>query len=459
MSDFKLDPIYKIYEPLKYAYNKKKEDYVIIPPNNSDPIYLNGVGNQIVFQINSQSNWLLFSDAYIRCDFKVTNDADNGVPVGNITLENNFFPNLFQTILLQAGSNQIESITSPGEFDTMLKIILYPNAYCSDSGWIPDKGDGNVVRNVGEIGAAAEEATSLERLNEIRLAALTIKNKIDGNLNTGFIERKFTYNKTDGNSFVGSINWKLYPLLGLLENRKVSIGLDYKLTLTRQVNDNKILFGAANSQAKFSIKTMQLYIPTITPSIEVETKLLNSLTKDIPIAFLRRNCFTKSFTNAKETWNITNTSKPARYIILGFKQTDDAKTTNNNKFYLNSADAAAPRSQIQRVQVRLNNENYPNQPLTIGPNNYDTNEIYRNYKTMCELFANIPQFNYIDFINNYPIFCFDLSAHQEDLFKTGVQLSIYIEKSTDVKLNGFCLLLEEAEHIIKIQDRRMIRIE
>ncbi|ESO85698.1 hypothetical protein LOTGIDRAFT_155189 [Lottia gigantea] len=77
---------------------------------------------------------------------------------------------------------------------------------------------------------------------------------------------------------------------------------------------------------------------------------------------------------------------------------------------------------------------------------------------MCELFGNLPQFEYVDFALNHPIFCFDLSAHQEDLFKTGVNINIHIEK-TQGDVTGYCLLLEEAKHLIKIEDRRMIRIE
>ncbi|ESO83483.1 hypothetical protein LOTGIDRAFT_176231 [Lottia gigantea] len=71
---------------------------------------------------------------------------------------------------------------------------------------------------------------------------------------------------------------------------------------------------------------------------------------------------------------------------------------------------------------------------------------------MCELFGNPPQFEYVDFALNHPIFCFDLSAHQEDLFKTGVNMNIHIEK-TQGDVTGYCLLLEEAKHLIKIADR------
>ncbi|ESO97159.1 hypothetical protein LOTGIDRAFT_174545 [Lottia gigantea] len=134
-----------------------------------------------------------------------------------------------------------------------------------------------------------------------------------------------------------------------------------------------------------------------------------------------------TLTGESTTWPITNTIKPARYLIVGFKNLPDSQTNNNNVFRVAMNQTQDPL--IHKVQVRLNNDNYPKQPLTINPTTKDYNELYRNYKNMCELFGNLPQFEYVDFALNHPIFCFDLSAHQEDLFKTGVNINIHIEKT------------------------------
>ncbi|ESO92314.1 hypothetical protein LOTGIDRAFT_162617 [Lottia gigantea] len=192
-------------------------------------------------------------------------------------------------------------------------------------------------------------------------------------------------------------------------------------------------------------------------STEVETRIFNSLTKDIEIAVLHRNTVgSMTLTGESTTWPITNTIKPARYLMVGFKNLPNSQINNNNVFRVAMNQTQDPL--IHKVQVRLNNDNYPNQPLTINPTTKDYNELYRNYKNMCELFGNLPQFEYVDFALNHPIFCYDLSAHQEDLFKTGVNINIHIEK-TQGDVTGYCLLLEEAKHLIKIADRRMIRIE
>ncbi|ESP02110.1 hypothetical protein LOTGIDRAFT_157258 [Lottia gigantea] len=184
---------------------------------------------------------------------------------------------------------------------------------------------------------------------------------------------------------IGGVNWKLYPLFGLLEHRKVSIGLSYKIHLQREINDDKIFFGENASDAKLEISNLQLFIPVITPSIEVETRIFNSLTKDIEIAFLHRNTVgSMTLTGEYTTWPITNTIKPARYLMVGFKNLPFLQTNNNNVFGVAMNQTQDPI--IHKVQVRLNNDNYLYQPLTINPTTKDYNELYRNYKNMCELF-------------------------------------------------------------------------
>lgn len=450
--NYKLDSIFQLYDPIEYTFNKKKEDYVIISPTVGSKSQIND-GGRVTFEINSLSNWLLLSDAFFRCNIKIKDGApnQNRTPRTNVTLENNFFPTLFSEMVLEAGSSVVETIKHPGEFDTMLKVLLYPTDYSGLSGWIPDVGEGKVEKEPQDI---ANDAN----LDAVRTSVKALIKRSDFKKNEGFEKRVAIYNNTvDNNSWGTYINWYLYPLFGILEHRKVSIGLPYKIHLQRTINNDRIFFGENNSNAKLEITDIELYVPVITPTIEVETRLLNSLTKDIEIAFLRRNTIgSMTITGESTTWQITTTTKPSRYLILGFKTLQDSQTNNNNSFKIAGANWADPI--IKRIQVRLNNENYPNQPLTIKPQEKDFNEMYRNYKNMSELFGNVPQFNYIDFVFNYPIFCFDLSAHKEDLFKTGVQLSVYIEKTAG-DMTGYCLLMEEARHIIKIMERKMIRIE
>ncbi|ESP01682.1 hypothetical protein LOTGIDRAFT_172533 [Lottia gigantea] len=342
--NYRLDPIFQLYDPIRYSFNKKKEEYIIISPTVGSRSQLNDWG-RVTFEINSLSNQLLLSDAYFRCDFKIKDGTPNQThqpPQTNTTLENNFSPSLFTEMVLEASSNPIETIKHPGEFDTMMKTVLYPKKYDSVSGWIPDVRDGSVLRE--QVRNVPNDA------NEDRMRAIarnTIE-RVGRAANHGFEKRVLQYNNVvENNRWDNYVNWKLYPLFGLLEHRKVSIGLPYKIHLQREISDDKIFFGENASDAKLEITNLQLYIPVITPSIEVETRIFNSLTKDLEIAFLRRN-----------------TNLP------------DSQTKNNNIFRLAMNQTQDPI--IRKVQVRLNNDSYPYQPLTINPSTKDYNELYRN---------------------------------------------------------------------------------
>ncbi|ESO97649.1 hypothetical protein LOTGIDRAFT_228270 [Lottia gigantea] len=369
-------------------------------------------------------------------------------------------------MVLEAGSNPIETIKHPGEFDTMLKTVLYLKDFDSVSSWIPDVGDGSVLKEpkeerLADPGSRGEDSDGVEGEDESesekRRGVPSLRERLpmsaglgvgelrarlgvwfgsvvalDGAVSRNGYVRVLQYNNVVENNRWGNyVNWKLYPLFGLLEHRKVSIGLPYKIHLQREINDDKIFFGENGSDAKLEIKNLQLFIPVITPSIEVETRIFNSLTKDIEIAFLHRNTVgSMTLTGESTTWPITDTIKPARYLMVGFKNLADSQANNNNVLRVAMNQTQDPL--IHKFQVRLNNDNYPNQPLTINPTTKEYNELYRNYKNMCELFGNPPQFEYVDFALNHPIFCFDLSAHQEDLFKTGVNINIHIEKHKEI---------------------------
>ncbi|ESO85516.1 hypothetical protein LOTGIDRAFT_155003 [Lottia gigantea] len=96
------------------------------------------------------------------------------------------------------------------------------------SDWIPDVGDGRVliepVRNVPNDAVEAR----------MRAIARNTIERVERAGNHGFEKRVLQYNNVVENNRWGNyVNWKLYPLFGLLEHRKVSVGLPYKMHLQR----------------------------------------------------------------------------------------------------------------------------------------------------------------------------------------------------------------------------------
>ena len=64
-----------------------------------------------------------------------------------------------------------------------------------------------------------------------------------------------------------------------------------------------------------------------------------------------------------------------------------------------------------------------------------------------------------DFRNLYTLFCFNLSAHDENLVKNGVNIQLVIKKSSAEPLNAYCLILEDTSYLIKVINGQMMRID
>ncbi|ESO90777.1 hypothetical protein LOTGIDRAFT_163659 [Lottia gigantea] len=89
---------------------------------------------------------------------------------------------------LEAGSYPIETIKHPGEFDTMLKTVLYPKDFDSVSGWIPDVGDGSVLKEpVRNVASDAD-------LDRVRVVARNTIERVARAANHGFEKRVLQYN-------------------------------------------------------------------------------------------------------------------------------------------------------------------------------------------------------------------------------------------------------------------------
>ncbi|ESP02107.1 hypothetical protein LOTGIDRAFT_157255 [Lottia gigantea] len=74
-------------------------------------------------------------------------------------------------MVLEAGSNPIETIKHPGALETMLKTVLYPKDFDSISGWIPDVGDGSVLKEpkeerLADPGSRGEDSDGVEGEDE-----------------------------------------------------------------------------------------------------------------------------------------------------------------------------------------------------------------------------------------------------------------------------------------------------
>ena len=444
------------------SYNRRKQDYLRIAPTTGTADNLNRTG-VISFEINNQANYLYLPECFLYCEFNLSNQAGTEAP-GNITLEHNWFPRIFSEMRLEIGSQQLEIINEPGEFDTMLKFITRNKNYAQANieGWVPDTGNGNSIAILDQVGDAATEAEVVRTIQRLRTRANVY------NLNTGYLKRKEVYNNPNGvtNRTGFWIKWPLSPLFGYLDHDKISVNLPLKLQLRRKENDHEIFFGVDGQNAKLEIRKLDLWIPNIQPSLDIEaalTKRLNT-NRDIRVNFLKRNTFTTTIINQQHSWQIANVTNTPRFLFVAFKPTglNSAFDVNNSLFtgYQTAGEGIAAAVKITDLQVKLNQSRYPLDPMIQDPEHFNIFESYNAYSEICKVFGVAdPQLNPIEYRTLYPIYCFDLSAQDENLVKNGIQIQLEIRKSSAESLTAYCLILEDTSHIIKVVNGQMTRIE
>ena len=453
--------IFNLDQPNYVSYNRRKQDYLKIAPTTGTADNLNRTGI-ISYEVNNQANYLYLPESFLYCEFNLSNQAGTEVP-GNITLEHNWFPRIFSEMRLEIRSQQLEIINEPGEFDTIFKFITRKRDYAlaNIEGWIPDTGSGNTVAVLNEVPNEADEAA-------VRTAVQRLRGRANvHNLNTGYLKRKDVYNNPNGtaNRTGFWIKWPLSPLFGYLDHDKVSVNLPLKLQLRRRENDTGIFFGTGGSDAKLEIRKLELWIPNIQPSLDIEaalTKRLNT-NKDIKVNFLKRNTFTTTVINQVHSWQIANVTNVPRFLFVAFKPTglNSAFDVNNSLFtgYQAAGEGVGSTVKITDLQVKLNQARYPLDPMIQDPEHFNVFESYNAYSEICKVFGNNPQLNPMDFRNLYPIYCFDLSAQDENLIKNGIQIQLEIKKSSSESLTAYCLILEDTSHVIKVINGQMTRIE
>ena len=288
------------------------------------------------------------------------------------------------------------------------------------------------------------------------------------NLNTGYLKRKEVYNNANGvanrNGFW--IKWPLFPLFGYLDHKKVTVNLPFKLQLKRRSDDSRIFFGVNGQNARLEITKIELWVPSIQPSLDIESKIINRLStnKDIKVNYLKRNTFVTTISQQQYDWHIASVSNTPRFLFVVFKPLalNQAFNVNNSLYtsYQPAGNGVTTAVQITDLQVKLGFDGrYPLDPIIQNPQNFNIFETYNSYEEMCRVFGTEPQLNPIDFRKLYPIYCFDLSAQDENLVKNGVNIQLRIKKTSDEQLTAYCLILEETSHLIKVIDSRMTRIE
>ena len=196
----------------------------------------------------------------------------------------------------------------------MIRYVKYNKSFTDTSaqmqGWIPDTNVGSITKHFTKTTSAklkikqvkqgtAATAITVNNANaigaDVEVANPTALEEVYNHLKVhhGFSKRMRLYN-TNGH-FVSKR--KLSPLLGYLDHKKISYQLKYVLRMTRSTDNNPLVFFGDSDfgdEAIIRISKLELWIPQIQPSIEVEAYLNRRLANGVPIPITYMKTLTMS---------------------------------------------------------------------------------------------------------------------------------------------------------------------
>jgi double jelly roll domain-containing protein len=409
-----------VYKKVKHFQNSfKKVDYKKIPCSEGEANLNEGGEKTFVFNYGQMLAY--FHESMIMEIFEIKDTVDE------ITLQNDFYPDLYSSGKVKFGTEDIENVSSSvGEASTLMRLVsttkIYKKTYGALSGWFPDSGE-----------------------------------KTDKD-NKGFISRKEYYN---GKTTV-KIFYPLKFLFGIFNDyQKVFYGIpNITLILNRKEDAIKrIFFGsklksvtptggtAADVNPSYTTKKLEWWIPILTPNLTAEAFFHNQINseKNIEMASMKHRMAKTTFNVSNYTWTISEVKNHVRYVFIGFKTENDNIKKNNNLFTIKN---------IRKIQVSVNGEDYPE--INFNSDTGDVAELYLAYIKSCEFFGYEPQLNIKEYTSLYPIICNNTTNQPETL--VGNSVSVSIEKDGTDQITAYCLLLEESLIVANLGDHSIKKL-
>ena len=243
-----IESIFQLDNNVRINTNRKKQDIFKVSLINGTVWTTSGTKT---YEINNQQNYLLFDEAYLRGEAEITLTGGDD----KITLENNWFPRCFSQMLLKIGGTEIEGIhSSVGVASTLANFVMtsdiYKRNYGQLSGWIPDTGKGD------------QDVAGLDH-------------------NAGYYWRMKIYNSKKRFSF----RFPLKYLFGFCTDYNkilylIKIRLDLNL---KQDPSSEIFYGDTGTTGKIKFNRIELHVPYVEPSLEIEEIITKRLSTKNPM--------------------------------------------------------------------------------------------------------------------------------------------------------------------------------
>lgn len=415
---------------LNLRLNKVAQDYFEVQPAKETAEDLNQDGD-LSFNFSLRNNPNDVFDIFVLYELAIQKKAKaetvfkNIEAADDITVENDFFPRMFSSMLIGSGLDQeIEKVSHPGIVSSINQFLSrsrdYTNSYGQLHMFIPDTGKGDKT-------------------------------------NTEYLKRKSIV----GATFQGS--FPLSNVFGFLKYVRYSMNnLDFTITFTRKFSTsyNEVLMGTKAAETEYRIYFTKIRLLFKYTALSEEAKL--AYLKQIPnsvqgFPFLQNRC-DYVLVPAGDTFNhsIGNVNSPIHEIVAVYKNPTKTIDQNNSKFICKIAD-----EQITEIVVNIGGFQFP---LKEAHFNFDSTKNkmfypYESYIRGClEQYGVEPMLNYSDFKKLYTIFYLDLRAQDQSLINTNNTVSLQMKKTNAFQPEMFIHAKLEKNCYINFQDKKFTNI-
>ena len=344
--------------------------------------------------------------------------------------------------------------------------------------------DGKDMRlvNLGPIGLFSNyrlttgSGKHLENIDHSHIVSLTYKlltsSKGSDDLSIGF-DRDRTRRRnelTNNKNIKGKYHVRIFlkDIFGYSEyQQKGTFGLGYKLTLTRNNDNNVLNKGNAINFGKITINAIEWYVPHYTPSIQQQSILSKQIINKTPteINYPETSVCMKEV-NTQNFWVFELGTQEGinipTWIFIGFQQNDRQHDQNlNNDTFV--------RLPVTSAQVVIGTERYPDSAILL---NYDDDDFSHGYGQIKEAFKSLtkddilqPYISDLDFKSSndgndigYNIYVFDIRYQKNFENSQPVKVDIKFSENIPGGIYGYALVLTKRLASISSDGQRMFDI-
>ncbi|RDD36229.1 hypothetical protein TrispH2_011689 [Trichoplax sp. H2] len=205
-------------------------------------------------------------------------------------------------------------------------------------------------------------------------------------------------------------------------------GVKHTLQLDRAATANYILKDSNIDDGKFKISHVSMWMPKVTPSLEVasqlEAKLVSGHISNLYFEQVKVYMTQYAANQTSPTWRITTqpgTELP-RHIFIVFQSTERENNQTMNNMIFDNAD-------VRRISARINSIQYPEREIECNfhPSNRNYSRPYMMFMEAVHKYQDTDtgsQLSAEDWANLYPIFHFDVSKHNERLKNSPADIEV-----------------------------------